>query len=59
LECIIDKKVPHTDGMNGLRVVQILEAAQQSLENKGVSVVVPSAQSAMTHSVNGKSAAVK
>ncbi len=57
LDCINEKKVPQTDGMNGLRVVQILEAAQQSLDQKGETVIVPSAQSVM-HSVNGKSAVI-
>ena len=56
LDCITEKKVPHTDGLNGLRVVQILEAAQQSLEQKGEVVNVPTAKSVMAHSVNGHSA---
>ena len=58
LDCIVEKKVPHTDGLNGLRVVQILESAQKSLDSQGEVVVIPSAQSVMTHSVNGKSAVV-
>lgn len=38
LECIQEGKTPHTDGYNGLRVVQVLEAAQRSLEQGGVAV---------------------
>jgi len=33
LECIHEGKRPQTDGENGLRVVQIIEAAQRSLKN--------------------------
>lgn len=33
LECIHNGSTPQTDGYNGLRVVQILEAAQHSLQN--------------------------
>jgi len=36
LECIREGKQPQTDGYNGLRVVQILEMAQQSLQGGGV-----------------------
>ena len=35
LECIRDNKTPRTDGENGLRIVHVLEAAQQSLEQNG------------------------
>ena len=35
IECIREKKRPLTDGWNGLRVVQIIEAAQRSLKNGG------------------------
>lgn len=35
LECIAEGKQPLTDGYSGARVVQILEAAEQSLENHG------------------------
>ncbi len=33
LNCIKEDKLPFTDGENGLKVVEILEAAQKSLEN--------------------------
>lgn len=36
IECIREKKVPLTDGYNGLRVVEVIEAAQRSLQNGGV-----------------------
>jgi predicted dehydrogenase len=40
LECIRDNKQPRTDGMNGLRVVAVLEAAQRSLVEQGRPVAV-------------------
>lgn len=38
LECIRENKTPRTDGENGVRVVRVLEAAQQSLAQQGVPV---------------------
>ena len=35
-ECIREGKRPLTDGYNGLRVVEIIEAAQRSLKNGGI-----------------------
>lgn len=35
IDCIEKQTVPLTDGENGLRVVQVLEAAQQSLKSQG------------------------
>ena len=40
IECIEEDKKPLTDGYDGLRVVKVLEAAQISLENRGMSVEV-------------------
>jgi predicted dehydrogenase len=40
VDCIAEKKTPLTDGVNGQRVVAILEAAQHSLKNNGVNVNV-------------------
>ncbi|HQF71219.1 MAG TPA: Gfo/Idh/MocA family oxidoreductase [Promineifilum sp.] len=40
LDCINEGKRPRTDGLNGLRVVQVVEAAQQSLHLGGQSVTV-------------------
>jgi predicted dehydrogenase len=34
-ECILEQKTPLTDGYNGLRVVEVVEAAQKSLRNGG------------------------
>lgn len=34
-DCISNQKTPETDGFAGLRVVQILEAASQSMKNRG------------------------
>lgn len=35
LECISERKVPRTDGHNGLRVLKILGACQESLQGNG------------------------
>ena len=35
IECIISRKTPRTDGNNGLRVLKILEACQESLKENG------------------------
>ncbi len=35
IDCITHKKTPLTDGNNGLEVVRVLEAAQESLDQKG------------------------
>jgi predicted dehydrogenase len=40
LDCIRDGKAPQTDGYNGMRVVQVVEAAQRSLMNGGERVLV-------------------
>ncbi|MBV7340310.1 Gfo/Idh/MocA family oxidoreductase [Chloroflexi bacterium TSY] len=52
LDCIREGKAPVTDGDNGLRVVQILEAAQHSLEHSGSVVQVHELQSQLRN-VNG------
>lgn len=38
IECIRENKTPRTDGENGLRVIQVLEAAQESLERNGATI---------------------
>lgn len=38
IQCILQGKRPRSDGENGLQVVRVLEAAQQSLERRGVPV---------------------
>jgi len=35
IDCILKNKRPETDGINGLNVVKILEAAEKSLKNNG------------------------
>ncbi len=40
LECILDGKRPLTDGINGWRVVRVLEAADRSLQRGGKPVVL-------------------
>lgn len=38
IDCILENKVPLTDGENGLAVVKVLEAAQRSLASGGESI---------------------
>jgi predicted dehydrogenase len=40
VECIVQGKTPLTDGVNGLRVVQVLEAIDESLKLDGVPVKI-------------------
>lgn len=40
VECMRENKTPRTDGANGLRVVRVLEAAQESLAQNGATVVL-------------------
>ena len=40
LDCIRDRRQPVSDGRDGLRVIKVLEAAQQSLKNNGVPVAI-------------------
>jgi predicted dehydrogenase len=40
LECIRENKTPRSDGENGLRVVEVLEAAQQSLAQDGAAIAL-------------------
>ncbi len=53
LECIREGKTPQTDGYNGLSVVNILEAAQKSLEQDGDGVAI-SNMIAQAPGTNGK-----
>ena len=55
LECILNRKSPLTDGKQGLEVLEILNACQQSLENGGKSIQIdkkekPSAEKYFAHS---------
>ena len=40
VDCVRDRKAPLTDGMDGLRVVKVLAAAQASLERGGAPVAI-------------------
>jgi predicted dehydrogenase len=44
IECILENKTPISDGENGLQVVQVLEAAQRSIELQGMPMPVASGQ---------------
>jgi len=41
IDCVARRMVPRSDGWNGLRVLQVLEACEQSLNNGGRSVDLP------------------
>jgi predicted dehydrogenase len=38
VDCIMHNRKPRSDGHSGLRVVKVLEAAKESLKNKGMAV---------------------
>jgi predicted dehydrogenase len=40
LNCITERKTPRSDGYDGLRVVEVLEAADHSLDKNGVPIVL-------------------
>ena len=40
VDCIRSGKTPISDGMDGYRVVQMLEAAQESMENEGKPIAI-------------------
>jgi predicted dehydrogenase len=40
IDCVTNSKIPMNDGLSGLRVVKILEAANQSIKNKGETVTL-------------------
>jgi predicted dehydrogenase len=40
IECIENGKKPRSDGWNGLRVVQVMEAAEKSMKNQGKEVMI-------------------
>ena len=40
LQCIMENKKPFNDGVNGLRIVRILEAADKSIRNRGEAVTL-------------------
>ncbi|HUP76691.1 MAG TPA: Gfo/Idh/MocA family oxidoreductase [Acidimicrobiales bacterium] len=40
IECVRDRRKPKTDGYSGLRVIEVIEAAQLSLKSNGVPVPV-------------------
>jgi predicted dehydrogenase len=40
IDCVRERKTPLTDGVGGLRVVKVLDAAQKSLKNGGAPVAI-------------------
>jgi len=42
IRCIADQDTPLTDGVNGLQVVEVLEAADRSLKMSGVPIEIES-----------------
>jgi predicted dehydrogenase len=43
VECVVRRATPLTDGRNGVEVVRVIEAAQQSLRHGGIPVPIPPA----------------
>lgn len=41
IECVRERKTPRSDGQDGLRVLRVLDAAQQSLDSGGVPIDIP------------------
>jgi predicted dehydrogenase len=46
VDCIVNNKVPTTDGQLGLRVVELIEAANQSMRRRGETVQIRSLETA-------------
>lgn len=40
LECIAERRIPRTDGREGLRVLQVLQASQESLNRNGATITL-------------------
>ncbi|MCI0590803.1 MAG: Gfo/Idh/MocA family oxidoreductase [Gammaproteobacteria bacterium] len=40
LECVRERKRPLSDGLDGLRVIKVLDAAQKSLRNNGIPIEI-------------------
>ena len=53
VECITKNQTPFNDGLAGLRVVQMLEAADQSLRNRGAAVQLQPQAAASSPSMPG------
>lgn len=45
VDCLINRMTPRTDGTNGVRVLRVLQACQQSLEAGGTAVQLPASPS--------------
>jgi predicted dehydrogenase len=55
IECVRERRRPMTDGYSGLRVVEVIEAAQQSLKSDGVPVPVEYTPKIDLVQINGES----
>jgi UDP-2-acetamido-3-amino-2,3-dideoxy-glucuronate N-acetyltransferase len=44
LECIVTRNIPRTDGTEGLRVLQVLNSCQKSLESGKTEEIIPASQ---------------
>jgi UDP-2-acetamido-3-amino-2,3-dideoxy-glucuronate N-acetyltransferase len=59
LDCVSQRARPRTDGQEGLRVLEVLEAAQVSLDREGAAVsLAPSARSGHAEAMEGVHAGV-
>lgn len=50
LSCITQQQVPRTDGVNGVRVLRVLQACQRSLEEGGTVIALPTTSPLQTFS---------
>jgi UDP-2-acetamido-3-amino-2,3-dideoxy-glucuronate N-acetyltransferase len=53
LSCITQRQIPRTDGANGVRVLRVLQACQQSLEEGGAVVALSTTSPVQDPSVSG------
>ena len=58
LDCCDSRTLPRTDGAEGLRVLQVLQAAQQSLDQNGENIAPSASESSVSSAVNHHPTAV-
>ncbi len=49
LDCLVSRRKPRTDGSSGLKVLQVLDACQRSLQGQGRNIPVASSHSFFVH----------
>lgn len=53
IDCVLQGTTPFTNGENGLEVVRVMEAVNQSLEHRGAPVLIEKKQSSISVDVEG------